>query len=89
MSTTQAWGPDDLDDIDDEMTATDVPCAICQAEIDPATGVCAEGHDDLDRADADRIEAANIAAEDRAAAARLLAAGAAGFADVTVTEVSE
>ena len=42
------------------------PCSVCQTPVDAETGVCAEGHDDLTRADA----------------ARLLNAGAVGFVDV-------
>ena len=76
MNSPQTWGPEDLDDPDDPMLATDGPCAIDGTAVG-ADGVCAKGHDDLDRADA---------AE---ALTRLLAAGAVGVVDVTVPDVSE
>jgi hypothetical protein len=49
----------ELDDPDDPMTATDIPCTICGTEID-ADGNCANGHDDLDRADAGHAEDGDV-----------------------------
>ena len=45
----------ELDDPDDPMTVDLAgKCSICGADVDAESGVCANGHDDVDRADAGR-----------------------------------
>lgn len=46
--TTSQPGPDEIEDPAEAMY--DPPCTICGTSIDPG-GRCAQGHDDLDRAD--------------------------------------
>ena len=78
----------DLDDMDDEMTVDLAgPCSIDGTDVDPDTGLCAEGHDDLDRADAAQPGTTAAVMTEAEALARLLNAGGIGVVDVTVTPV--
>ena len=53
VAALRAAAADDLEDPQDPMTVgLGGPCSACGAPVDPATGLCAGGHDDLDRADA-------------------------------------
>ena len=75
----------ELDDSDDPMTVHLVgPCSVCRTPVD-ADGLCAQGHDDLDRADAAQPGTRAAVMTQAEALARLLAAGAVGVVDVEVT----
>jgi hypothetical protein len=60
----QTWDREDLDDMDDEMTVDlGGPCWIDGTDVDPQSGLCAKGHDDLDRSEDDAVARAEIAVE--------------------------
>lgn len=69
----------ELDDPEDPSTVDLAGlCGICGSPVDPATGVCGQGHDDLDRADAAALLARAGLALGRAEAAVAALTAAAG-----------